>query len=102
MPKQILKIDQFHGGLNSNSDPRDISDNELAEAVDIMVDELGRIRAMGGLATAVTSNTANICAGRGLFYFSHDRQDAQDGEPTSSGAGTLGGDDYLILCDNGG
>ena len=28
MPKQIYKIEQFHGGLNTNSDPRDIADNE--------------------------------------------------------------------------
>ncbi len=29
MPKQIFKIDQFHGGLSTNSDPRDIAENEL-------------------------------------------------------------------------
>ena len=48
MPKQILKIDQFHGGLSSNSDPRDIAPNELPLATDIVVSELGKIRAMGG------------------------------------------------------
>ena len=50
MPKQILKIDQFHGGLNSNADPRDIVENELSEATDVMVDQLGKIRTMGGTA----------------------------------------------------
>ena len=39
MPKQILKIDQFHGGLNSNADPRDIAPNELSVGTDIMIDE---------------------------------------------------------------
>jgi len=29
MPKQIYKIDQFHGGLNSSADARDIAENEL-------------------------------------------------------------------------
>ena len=33
------KIEQFHGGLNSNSDPRDIAENELSTATDVMVDE---------------------------------------------------------------
>ena len=51
MPKQLLKIDQFHGGLSSNSDPRDIAPNELSDTNDIMVDELGRIRMMGGIGT---------------------------------------------------
>ena len=50
MPKQILKIDQFHGGLNSNADPRDIAPNELSVGTDIMIDELGKVRNMGGVA----------------------------------------------------
>ena len=48
MPKQLLKIEQFHGGLNTNADPRDIPPNELSGATDVMVDELGKVRAMGG------------------------------------------------------
>ena len=47
MPKQLYKITQFHGGLNSNSDARDIADNELAKAEGVMVDNLGKIRPMG-------------------------------------------------------
>ena len=37
MPKQIHNIQQFHGGLSSNSDPRDIDDSELSIATDVMV-----------------------------------------------------------------
>jgi hypothetical protein len=74
MPKQILKIDQFHGGLNSNSDPRDIADNEFSAATDVMVDELGKIRTLGGTSAHDSSaNVAAINAGYGLFQFSHDR-----------------------------
>ncbi len=74
MPKQILKIDQFHGGLNSNSDPRDIADNEFSAATDIMIDELGKIRTLGGTSAHDSSaNVAAISAGYGLFQFSHDR-----------------------------
>ena len=43
MPKQIWKIENFHGGLNSNSDPRDVADNELTSSTDVMVDELGKV-----------------------------------------------------------
>ena len=75
MPKQLLKIDQFHGGLNSNSDPRDIADNELSAARDIMVDRLGIIRTLGGKGSSYgVDNRANqINPGYGLFQFSHDR-----------------------------
>jgi len=100
MPKQLYKITQFHGGLNSNSDARDIAENELSEATDVMVDELGKIRLMGGTtAHAATSNpTVVINPGYGLFYFSHDRVGGEDAG--SSEAET--GDDYLALADTDG
>ena len=72
MPKQIWKIDQFHGGLNNNSDPRDIAPNELSAATDVMVDEIGKIRPMGGTAShgEVPANSTSINPGYGLFQFS--------------------------------
>ena len=103
MPKQILKIDQFHGGLNSNSDPRDIAPNELSLATDIMIDELGKVRTMGGIAQHYNytnsannpNNAADLEAGYGLFQFSHDRLGA-----TTSGTGQAEtGDDYLAMAD---
>ena len=47
MPKQIIEINPFHGGLNNNGDPRDIKVEELSQAQDIMVDEIGKVRTMG-------------------------------------------------------
>ena len=47
MTKKTLKIEKFDGGLNSNADPRDIEDNELAAATDIDVDQGGKIRVIG-------------------------------------------------------
>ena len=75
MPKQTYKIQNFHGGLSSNSDPRDISDIEVSEAQDVMVDELGKVRTMGGTAThgSIDSDGAVINPGYGLFQFSSDR-----------------------------
>ena len=102
MPKQILKLDQFHGGLSSGSDPRDIADNELSVAKDVMVDELGKIRTMGGTTAhksninAVSGWTGTLISGYGLFYFSHDRTGAEDaGQSTEA----ITGDNYLAIYD---
>ena len=79
MPKQIYKIDKFHGGLNSASDPRDIAENELSEAIDVMVDKVGKITTLGSFGThdTVGSNATTNSQGRGLFQFSHDRLGAE-------------------------
>jgi len=44
VPKQILQVKDFSGGLNSLKDPADINDNELQEANNIMVDNQGSLR----------------------------------------------------------
>jgi len=82
MPKKIHKIDKFHGGLNNNADPRDIAEEELSAATDVMVDELGKIRTLGGTADhdAGSSTAVDIEAGYGLFQFSHDRINGHVGE----------------------
>lgn len=69
MPKQVWKIERFDGGMNTASDPRDIADNELVEARDIMVDHVGKIRALGA-GEAVGYSTADhghVEPGYGLF-----------------------------------
>jgi len=106
MPKQILKLEQFHGGLSTNSDPRDVADNELTAATDVMVDELGKIRMMGGNDQHYNyTNTANnpnnaaaINPGYGLFQFSHDRLEAE----TAGSASAETGDNYLVMADTDG
>ena len=99
MPKQIIEINPFHGGLNNNGDPRDIKVEELSQAQDIMIDEIGKVRMMGSnVAHDAGSKSVTITEGHGLFYFSHDRLGAQD---ASSGQAQTG-DDYLALADAGG
>ena len=102
MPKQILKLDQFHGGLNSNSAPRDIAPNELSIATDVMVDELGKIRMMGENTTTGVeppANAAVINPGYGLFQFSHDRTGAEQ-KLEHSGTYTHGSDSGTVLIDS--
>ena len=99
MPKQIYNIRAFHGGINSNSDARDIAENELHEAIDIMVDKIGQTRMMGASSTmsppAVKGNS--IEPGYGLFQFSHDRVDGHTSSAGSSDEET--GADYLAFSD---
>jgi len=82
MPKQVYKLDQFFGGLNNNADPRDVADNELSSATDLMVDEIGIIRSLGSNTAhiSLTSTAVDIEPGYGLFQFSHDRINGHLGE----------------------
>jgi len=105
MPKQVWKINQFHGGLNSSSDPRDILDSELSDIRDVMIDNVGTVRTIGSVTThdiaekQLDNTGASASAqvpGSGLFYFSHDRiggEDAGDDEDET-------GDEYLALYDD--
>ena len=93
MPKQVWKIDKFHGGINSNADPRDIADNQFAELDGVMVDEIGTIRTLGSMivhpdVAVNTSHDSDSCIGLGLFTFSHDRQGAEDMDTSATEAET--------------
>ncbi len=96
MPKQILEINPFHGGLNNNADPRDIKVEELSQAQDIMVDEIGKVRTMGShVAHDAGTNSVDINPGYGLFHFSQDRLKGE----TAGTAAAETGDDYLVMAD---
>ena len=102
MPKQIWKIDQFHGGLNENSDPRDIDDNEFAEIQDAAVDNIGKIVTIGGTASHASdtsSPSGEITAGYGLFMFSADRKGGHVFEDHLSGTHTST-DSSTVLTDS--
>jgi len=93
MPKQVLRIGKFHGGLNTALDDTDIADNELSEATDIMVDEIGRVRTLGGIEIWGNNASQANHLGHGCFQFSHDKDDAELGH------GTVGSDsptDYIV------
>jgi len=102
MPKQVHKIEQFHGGINSSSDPRDILDNESTALVDAMVDEVGTIRTIGSNIPQSDVSTDklldNIAAltgvpGAGLFVFKHDRLGAEDAGSNEAETG----DNYIAF-----
>jgi len=102
MPKRVYKINNFHGGLNNSSDPRDVDDKEVTQSINAMVDEVGRVRLSGSNAThsaQVLDNTGagvTQVPGSGLFYFSHDRKGGED----AGDAEAETGDNYLALYDD--
>ena len=104
MAKKNFIINKFDGGLNNNADPRDIADNELAEAQDCKVDQTGKILTMGQPAehqseTAASGTHANeITSGFGLFAWNHDRVDGHTKSAASDDAET--GENYLAFSDS--
>lgn len=108
MPKQIWKIDNFHGGLNTNANSRDILDNQLADCKDIMVDEVGKVTRMGGVSAhdsnvATGSHAGDITAGYGLHLWNHDRLNGHTGGSAVSATNDAEtGENYLALSDSDG
>ena len=79
MPKRVHKFARFEGGLNENSDPRDVADNELTKSDNIVVDELGKLRLIGQDGSDIfTRTSASILPGYGVFTYSTDRDSAGD------------------------
>jgi len=73
--KQTYTIQEFHGGINSNTDPRDISESESPSLQDVSIDKLGRMSTLGSVSSDDgSSNTLAILHNRGLFTMASDLQ----------------------------
>ena len=99
MPKKTYIIDKFEGGLNTDVDPRDLDDNELAELTGAYIDKIGRIRTAGSIAQYDSSGIAALArtstpTGYGLFQFGTDYD--WEGVYTASEKFTVLTDDNLI------
>ena len=116
MAKQILKVTDFTGGVNSYSDPRDIQDNQFAQNWNAALDKTGIVRYSGGgiksIANLPQDNTNQI-NGFGLFRFTTDYtinsldSDLNAGiergtiaAVNSSTTATLEATDTLVVSDN--
>jgi len=94
MANRSEKLVAFHGGLNDNSDAKDIAEDELSSAIDCSVSRVGRLGIIGGSDTALTGLSSagiNPVKDYGMFYFSSDRD--KDGKQLS--------EDWLALYDSG-
>tara|TARA_Y100001938_G_C8100012_1_gene440995 strand:- start:5183 stop:8617 length:3435 start_codon:yes stop_codon:yes gene_type:complete len=82
MPKQEYKIERFDGGLNTDSDSRDIEINESDNAFDIGLTKGKELNLPIGTEAHSSDTTGLTCTtndGYGLFAFSHDRIGASVG-----------------------
>lgn len=96
MPKQQLVLRDFKGGLNTDSDPRDININEFSVLEGFSLHDLGIIKTIGAAANSditglsgVIDSTHGHFRGLGLFPFSSDYNPS--GNPLET--------DYLLLQD---
>ena len=74
--KKLYQLSQFHGGINQKSSPRDISDLECQEAVNVTFSSIGAIKLLGDIQSTDNSVTTNAigttdrgASGYGLFQF---------------------------------
>tara|TARA_R100000655_G_scaffold29559_1_gene59721 strand:- start:7321 stop:9672 length:2352 start_codon:yes stop_codon:yes gene_type:complete len=96
MPKQVFKLTDFHGGLNSNADPRDIALEESPVLSNLTTENIGKLRVSGKTenhATVQSPAASTIQSGYGLFLMSHDRGDGQDASGTAESESKT---DYLL------
>jgi hypothetical protein len=75
MPKQLLEVTDFSGGLNCYSDSRDIKDNQFEQNWNAIVDKAGIIRVAGMATKHIKTDlhlSTNMQEGFGLFQFTSD------------------------------
>jgi len=74
MPKGFQTYQDFSGGVNTKTNPKNIEANELSEAKGILCDEKGAVRTSSPPAkiSGLTDKAATISPGRGLFSFKTD------------------------------
>jgi len=91
--KRIYRVDQFHGGINSNSAHRDIDKDELVDALDVDIDTVGQLNIMESQSTHTDDHVSinhAINPGYGVFHFKTDKEND----------GTKGSTDWLAIADS--
>jgi len=74
MPKQVVTINDFSGGLNDSTDQRDLAPNEFVECTNLDQHKKGKlITSPKFKADAITDN-GSVVDGYGMFVFSNDYQ----------------------------
>ncbi len=100
MPKNVYKIDRFEGGINDESDAKDLEKNEVVSATDVSVSSVGRVETSKYKQSSVaTASSTTQVDGEGLFLFSADRNGGSVGEIDLSGAHT-GSNGASVMTDS--
>ena len=105
MPKQVLNINDFSGGLDESSDPRDIQDNQFATLTGVNLTQHGIMQFIGGEAFSATraktsSGTIDTGDGSGTHVYSTDNNTAGSYTPTEWLVYYSNSDDKLELYPN--
>ena len=94
MPKALINVNRFNAGLVNATNARDIPDNALSLADNIILDERNSIKALGGNIThqdVPSTQAGGIAAGTGVFVFESDHE---------AGSASLDtGENWLAIAD---
>jgi len=77
MPKALISVNRFNAGLVNATNARDIPDNALSLADNIILDERNSIKPLGGNIThqdVPSTQAGGIAAGSGVFVFESDHE----------------------------
>ena len=80
MPKEVQKITNFTGGLNSSTDPQDIAPDEVATSINLDSSQRGRVRQVGRVRTDISplnSKTTDIDVDTQVIAFMHRNRSAE-------------------------
>jgi len=102
VPIKEFSFSFFHGGINNDSDIRDILDEEALSIRNGQINKIGILRATGATANDTGTDINPTCdiysPGRGLFFFSMDRNLSGIFTPTNyvaiAGENSIG--DYIV------
>ena len=80
MPKEVLDLRSFSGGLNNNTNPRDLDTSEFQEIKGLSLETPGKLKVSGAVADLPHVSSADeekftttLNHGNGLFHFNSDR-----------------------------
>lgn len=94
MPKNFYYLKSFDGGFVDAFNPRDIQDNELSVAQNVILDERKTIRTLGGDTShedITDSHAGHLAGGAGVYTFGSDH--------LKGSASNDYGEDWLAVCD---
>jgi hypothetical protein len=77
MPKKAINVSNFSGGVNNNTNPRDLADNEFQILNNVTNEVPGKLKMIGNQETITVDSRINIIAslnyGNGLLHTNFDR-----------------------------
>ena len=80
MPKEVLDLRNFSGGLNNNTNPRDLDTSEFQELKGLSLETPGKLKISGSVTDLPHASSADeekftttLNYGNGLFHFNSDR-----------------------------